>query len=202
MELNGSQTEKNLKMALAGESIARNKYTYFEDQARKSGEPELADLYERLARNESTHARLWYTALYGNIPGNLENLKQAVSGEFEEWSNMYPACAKTAREEGFDDLAVMFEHVASIEKDHEKQFLEAMIQLSKKIRAAEKTDATVTVEEKLAEQVKEAVEEESIHVDKRDTVAYRCQFCGAVYGQRLDVCPVCQAINSWELCKG
>ncbi len=186
MELKGTQTEMNIKAALAGESIARNKYSYFADRARKDGILELAEMYERLAKNEATHAKIWYTSLYGAIPGNLENLKAAAGGEFEEWSRMYPNFAKTAREEGFEDLAAMFEHVADIEKDHERQFMEAIIQHSKQLKAA-------------SEQKDQAVPPPPPSAQKRD--GYRCVFCGATFEHRPDVCPVCQAIGAFEECK-
>ncbi len=174
MDFKGSKTEKNLKAALAGESIARNKYTYFADQARKEGLPELGKMFDRLALNESTHAKLWYTSLNGKIGASIENLRKAAEGEMEEWSHMYPDFAKTAREEGFEDLAVMFEHVADIERDHEKQFMEAVIALaSGKDKAAQ---------------------------EEKRVPAYRCMFCGAVYEKRPDVCPVCGAIGSFESC--
>lgn len=182
MELKGTRTEQNIKAALAGESIARNKYTYFAEQARKEGSPEIAELFERMAGNESIHAKIWYTSLYGPIQGTVQNLRSAAAGEFEEWSNMYPEFAKVAREEGFEDLAVLFERVAQVEKAHEKQFMEAVIQRSKKQRA--ETEQTV------------AAEEETIQYKQ----GYRCAFCGAVFENRLDVCPVCEAIGSFDAC--
>ncbi len=181
MELKGTRTEQNIKAALVGESIARNKYTYFAEQARKEGNPGLATMFERMAGNESIHAKIWFTTLHGAIGSNMENLRSAAAGEFEEWSSMYPEFAKIAREEGFEQLAVMFERVAEIEKNHEKQFMEAMIQLTK--------------ESKQASQM--AVEEEHT-VQKKS--GYRCVFCGAAYEDRLDVCPVCEAIGSFEPC--
>lgn len=194
MELKGSKTEQNLRSALAGESIARNRYTYFATQARKEGNEEIAQMFDKLAVNESTHGRLWYTALNGPIKGTLDNLQDAAKGEFQEWSHMYPDFAKTAREEGFEELAVMFEHVAAIEKDHEKQFMEAIIRMKTApaktnqpaARTAAQSDAqpAAPVREKL----------------KQTKVGYRCMFCGAVFSSRLDVCPVCEAIGSFETC--
>lgn len=182
MELKGTRTEQNIKAALAGESIARNKYTYFAEQARKEGHPEIAELFERMAGNESIHAKIWYTNLNGPIKSNMQNLRSAAAGEFEEWSDMYPEFARVAREEGFEDLAVLFERVAQVEKSHEKQFMEAVIQLNKQMRA-EAAQAAAEEEEKI--QHKEG---------------YRCIFCGAVFDERLDVCPVCEAIGSFEPC--
>lgn len=182
MEFKGSKTEQNLKAALAGESIARNKYTYFAEQARKEGLEDLGKLFDRLAVNETTHAKLWYTSLNGPIQSSMQNLHQAAAGEMEEWSRMYPSFAETAREEGFEDLAAMFEHVADIERDHEKQFMEAVVELSKRTKTGENVQKVE--EEKPAQRVP----------------AYRCMFCGAVYEQRPDVCPVCGAIGSFESC--
>lgn len=181
MDLKGTRTEQNIKAALAGESIARNKYTYFAEQARKEGQTEIAELFERMAGNESIHAKIWYTNLHGPIQGNMQNLRNAATGEFEEWSNMYPEFARIAREEGFEKLAVLFERVAEVEKTHEKQFMEAMIQLNKQARV---------------NAVQEAVEEEKIQHKQ----GYRCVFCGAVFENRLDVCPVCEAIGSFDPC--
>lgn len=186
MELKGTRTEKNIKAALAGESIARNKYTYYAAQARKEGHPEVADLFERMAGNESIHAKIWYTNLNGPIKESMENLRSAASGEFKEWSDMYPEFAQVAREEGFEHLAVLFERVAEIEKAHEKQFMEAMVQLSKQMRVASAQAQPVAEEE----------EEEQF----QEKQGYRCIFCGAVYEDRLDVCPVCEAIGSFEPC--
>ena len=114
MDLKGTKTEQNVKAALMGESVARNKYTYYADQARKEGNQEIAALFDRMAGNESVHAKIWFTTLNGAIKGNLENLKDAAAGEFGEWSDMYPQFAAVAREEGFEQLAVMFEKVAEI----------------------------------------------------------------------------------------
>ena len=189
MEFKGSKTEQNIKAALAGESIARNKYTYFAGQAQKEGNKELAEMFERMAKNESFHAKIWYTTLNGAIPGSLDNLRNAASGEFAEWSDMYPDFAKVAREEGFEELAEMFERVAQIEKTHEKQFMEATIRLSKQMRA----------EASQPEPKLEELEEEQKEIQVKD--GYRCVFCGAVHETRLDVCPVCQAIGAFEPCK-
>lgn len=187
MELKGTRTEKNIKAALAGESIARNKYTYYAEQARREGRPEIAEMFERMAGNESIHAKIWFTNLYGAIGGNMENLRKSAAGEFEEWSNMYPEFARIAREEGFEHLAVLFERVADIEKNHEKQFMQAMVQLNRQ----EKAEA--------AAQTRQAavVEKEEPH---KERPGYRCVFCGAVFESRLDVCPVCEAIGSFDPC--
>lgn len=187
MDLKGTKTEQNVKAALMGESVARNKYTYYADQARKEGNQEIAALFDRMAGNESVHAKIWFTTLNGAIKGNLENLKDAAAGEFGEWSDMYPQFAAVAREEGFEQLAVMFEKVAEIEKNHEKQFMEAMVRLMKSGKEAS------------AAGQKEQSVKPAQPVKKKH--GYRCMFCGAIYEDRLDVCPVCQAIGSFEDCE-
>lgn len=180
MELKGTQSEKNVKAALMGESLARNKYTFFATVAKREGHDEIADLFEKMALNESTHAKLLYTTLYGELPDSLSNLKDAASGENEEWTNMYPSFAKIAEEEGLTELASLFENIAKIEHDHERRFLEAMLHLMKKSR---KTTESIKVEE------------------KKKTNGYRCMFCGATYEERPDVCSVCHAIGSFEACE-
>ena len=187
MNLKGTKTEQNIKMALAGESIARNKYTYFAEQAKKEGNTELVEMYERLARNEATNAKLWYIALHGAIPDSVQNLRTAATGEFEEWSHMYPDFAKTAREEGLEQMAVMFEHVAEIEKNHEKQFMEAIIKQTKQS----------STQSALTEKEKQFIEDTQ---PMQKTKGYRCAFCGATYDHRPDVCTVCQAIGSFDVC--
>lgn len=184
MELKGTKTEQNLKAALAGESIARNKYTYFAAQARKEGNEELAVMYDRLAVNESTHAKFWFNAIHGPIQDSMTNLQISAAGELEEWSKMYPEFAKTAREEGFENLAIMFEHVADIERNHEKQFMEAIMKMSAKKAAPVETPAAPVVPKS-----------EPL---KTERVGYRCAFCGATYETRPDVCSVCGAIGSFE----
>lgn len=196
MDLKGTRTERNIKAALAGESIARNKYTYFADQARKEGDQELAAMFERMAGNESIHARIWYTTLHGAIQGNAENLRNAAAGEFQEWSDMYPEFAAIAREEGFEDLANMFERIAEIEKSHEKQFMEALVKFSKKAKTQEAPAASV---QEIEPEYEDEDEDEDDEPQVKD--GYRCTFCGAVHETRLDVCPVCQAIGAFEPCK-
>ena len=121
MELKGSQTEKNLMAAFAGESQARNKYTYFASKARKEGYEQIAAIFEETANNEKEHAKLWFKAL-GGIGTTAENLVSAANGENEEWTEMYPEFARVAREEGFIALALQFEAVAKIEKEHEERY--------------------------------------------------------------------------------
>lgn len=122
MELKGSKTEKNLQAAFAGESQARNKYTYFASKARKDGFVQIANIFEETAANEKEHAELWYKLLNGGIGTTAANLKEAAEGEHYEWTEMYPAFAKEAREEGFDKIASLFEGVAAIEKHHEERY--------------------------------------------------------------------------------
>lgn len=121
MELKGSKTEKNLLAAFAGESQARNKYTYFASKARKEGFEQIAQIFEETANNEKEHAKLWFKALSG-IGSTAENLAAAANGENYEWTDMYVQFAKEAKEEGFDKLAYMFEAVGKIEKAHEERY--------------------------------------------------------------------------------
>ena len=123
MELKGSKTEQNLWTAFAGESQARNKYTYFASKAKKDGYEQIAAIFEETAANEKEHAKLWFKELHGGaIPSTLENLYSAAEGENYEWTDMYDEFAKTAKEEGFDRLAFLFESVAAIEKEHEERY--------------------------------------------------------------------------------
>ena len=121
MELKGSRTEKNLMAAFAGESQARNKYTYFASVAKKEGYEQIAEIFQQTADNEKEHAKLWFKAL-GGIGTTAENLVSAANGENEEWTEMYPEFARVAREEGFVALALQFEAVAKIEKEHEERY--------------------------------------------------------------------------------
>ena len=123
MELKGSKTEANLLAAFAGESQARNKYTYFASKARKEGYEQIAAIFEETALNEKEHAKIWFKLLNGGeVPSTLENLNAAAAGENYEWTDMYEGFAKTAREEGFDRIAYLFEAVGQIEKEHEARY--------------------------------------------------------------------------------
>ena len=123
MELKGSKTEKNLMDAFAGESMARNKYTYYASKAKKEGYNIIADKFEQTANNEKEHAKLWFKLLHdGQVPDTITNLKDAAAGENYEWTDMYAQFAREAREEGFDDIAFLFESVGAIEKTHEERF--------------------------------------------------------------------------------
>ena len=123
MELKGSKTEANLMAAFAGESQARNKYTYYASKAKKDGYEQIAAIFEETANNEKEHAKMWFKELHGgSVPNTLENLNDAADGENYEWTDMYDEFAKTAREEGFDRIANLFEGVAKIEKEHEERY--------------------------------------------------------------------------------
>lgn len=121
MELKGSKTEKNLQAAFAGESQARNKYTYFASVARKEGYQQIAEIFEKTANNEKEHAKLWFKAL-GELGDTAANLLHAAEGENYEWTDMYATFAKEAEEEGFVELAARFRAVAAIEKTHEERY--------------------------------------------------------------------------------
>jgi rubrerythrin len=123
MELKGSKTEQNLMAAFAGESQARNKYTYYASKAKKEGYEQIAALFEETANNEKEHAKMWFKELHGgSVPTTAENLLDAAEGENYEWTDMYAEFAKTAREEGFTRIALLFEGVAKIEKEHEERY--------------------------------------------------------------------------------
>ncbi len=122
-KLKGTQTEKNLMEAFAGESQARNKYSYFASKAKKDGYEQIAAIFEETANNEKEHAKLWFKYLnHGEVPSTEENLKAAADGENYEWTDMYDGFAKTAEEEGFKELAAKFRMVAAIEKHHEERY--------------------------------------------------------------------------------
>ena len=123
MELRGSKTEQNLLKAFAGESQARNKYTYFASKAKKDGYEQIAAIFEETANNEKEHAKMWYKELHGGeVPSTEENLLEAAEGEYYEWTDMYEEFARVAEEEGFKAIAAKFRGVAAIEKHHEDRF--------------------------------------------------------------------------------
>ncbi len=127
MELKGSKTEANLWAAFAGESQARNKYTYYASKAKKEGYVQIAKLFEETASNEKEHAKIWFKLLHnGEIGSTAENLKDAAAGENYEWTDMYATFAKEAKEEGFVEIAALFEGVAKIEKEHEERYLKLL----------------------------------------------------------------------------
>ena len=123
MNLKGTKTEQNLREAFAGESMARNKYTFYASKARKDGYVQIAKIFEETAGNEKEHAEIWFKYLHdGQIGSTLENLEDAAAGENYEWTDMYDRMAKEAREEGFTEIAAKFEMVAKIEKEHEERY--------------------------------------------------------------------------------
>ena len=143
MELKGSKTEKNLQTAFAGESQARNKYTYFANVARKEGMNQIAEIFEETARNEQEHARLWFEAL-GGIGSTDDNLKAAAAGENYEWTTMYKEFADTAREEGFTKIAFQMDNVAEIEKQHEERYLKLLSNVEEgKVFSGEESDTWI-----------------------------------------------------------
>ena len=165
MELKGSKTEQNLITAFAGESQARNKYTYFASKAKKEGYEQIAAIFQETADNEKEHAKMWFKLLNGgDIGTTAENLQAAADGENYEWTDMYAEFAKTAKEEGFTHIAYLFEEVAKIEKEHEARYL------------------------KLLENVKEGKVFEAGEVK-----IWKCRNCGhIVVGTKApEVCPVC-----------
>jgi rubrerythrin len=132
-KLKGTKTEKNLMEAFAGESQARNKYTYFAGKARKEGYEQIAAIFEETAGNEKEHAKIWFKLLCGGeLPSTEDNLKAAAEGEHEEWTAMYKRMADEAREEGFKDIAALFERVGAIEKEHEERYRKLLANIESK----------------------------------------------------------------------
>ena len=171
MELKGSKTEQNLMTAFAGESQARNKYTYYASQAKKDGFEQIAAFFLETADNEKEHAKLWFKALHGGkVPGTVENLKDAADGENYEWTEMYREFAETAKAEGFDALADQFAGVGEIEKHHEERY------------------------RRLLENI-----EDGIVFSRDGEVYWQCRNCG--YTVKLSeapaVCPVCNHPQSF-----
>ena len=161
----GTQTEKNLMEAFAGESQARNKYTYFSSVAKKEGYEQIAAIFEETANNEKEHAKMWFKLLNGGaVPSTKENLKAAAEGENYEWTDMYDSFAKEAEEEGFKEIANKFRLVAAIEKEHEERYLKLLNNIAN-------------------ERV----------FDKEDTTVWVCRNCGYVHVGKTapKVCPAC-----------
>lgn len=125
-ELKGTRTEANLMAAFAGESQARNKYTYYASKAKKEGYEQIGELFLETANNEKEHAKIWFKLLHGGIADTAQNLKDAAAGEHYEWTDMYAGFAKVAQEEGFTEIARLFEGVARIEKEHEQRYLKLL----------------------------------------------------------------------------
>ena len=164
-DLKGTKTEQNLMTAFAGESQARNKYTYYASKAKKDGYVQIANLFEETAANEKEHAKIWFKLLHGGaIPSTEENLKDAADGENYEWTDMYAQFAREAREEGFIEIAEKFEMVGAIEKHHEERYLKLLDNLQKKVVFTKDGDCI-----------------------------WQCSNCGhiVVGKQAPDICPVC-----------
>ena len=171
MELKGSKTESNLMAAFAGESQARNKYTYYASKAKKEGYEQIAAIFEETAGNEKEHAKLWFKALHGGeVPSTLENLKDAANGENFEWTDMYKSFAETAREEGFNEIARLFEQVGEIERHHEERYMKLISNI-----------------------------ENNLVFEKGEEKIWVCRNCGHVYKGKnaLKVCPVCKHPESY-----
>ena len=163
MNIKGTRTEANLMAAFAGESQARNKYTYYESQARKEGYVQIANIFEETAANEKEHAKMWFKLL-GGIGNTAANLADAASGENYEWTDMYAQFAKEAREEGFEAIAKLFEGVAKIEKEHEERYRKLLANV-----------------------------EGGLVFSKDGDAIWQCSNCGHIYigKEAPNVCPVC-----------
>lgn len=171
MNLKGTKTEANLQAAFAGESQARNKYTYYASKARKEGYEQIASIFEETAANEKEHAKMWFKLLHDNsIPDTITNLTDAAAGENYEWTDMYEQFAKDAREEGFDRIAYLFEAVGAIEKTHEARY------------------------KKLLENVQDGL----VFSSEGDAI-WECRNCGHIYigKEAPKVCPVCAHPQSY-----
>ena len=169
-DLKGTKTEANLQAAFAGESQARNKYTYFASKAKKDGYVQIAAIFEETANNEKEHAKMWYKLLNNGIGSTAENLKAAADGENFEWTDMYETFAKEAREEGFEDIAKLFEGVAAIEKEHEERYRKLLANI-----------------------------EGDLVFSKDGDVVWQCANCGhiCVGKEAPQICPVCNHPQSF-----
>lgn len=169
-DLKGTKTEANLMAAFAGESQARNKYTYYASKAKKEGYEQIATLFLETADNEKEHAKIWYKLLHDGIADTATNLKDAAAGENYEWTDMYANFAKEAKEEGFDRIAYLFEAVGKIEKEHEERYL------------------------KLLQNV-----QESTVFEREEETVWQCANCGHIHvGKKAPgVCPVCEHPQSY-----
>jgi rubrerythrin len=171
MELKGSRTEANLMAAFAGESQARNKYTYYASKAKKDGYEQIAAIFEETANNEKEHAKLWFKELHGGeVPGTVENLHDAANGENYEWTEMYKEFAEVAKEEGFDRIAILFEKVGEIEKHHEERYMKLVGNI-----------------------------ENNLVFTKGEETVWICRNCGHIYRgvNALKVCRVCAHPESY-----
>lgn len=139
MNLKGTKTEENLKIAFSGESQARNKYTYYASQARKEGYNKIAKIFEETAHNEMAHAKIWFRLLHGGMPSTKENLMDAINGENYEWEDMYDTFAKEADEEGLHEIAELFRGVGKIEKEHANRYKELLDKIDVLFKKEEST---------------------------------------------------------------
>ena len=165
-DLKGTKTEANLMAAFAGESQARNKYTYYASKAKKDGYEQIAELFTETANNEKEHAKIWFKLLHdGNVPDTIANLKDAAEGENYEWTDMYKSFAEDAKAEGFDHIAFLFEQVALIEKEHEERYRKLLANI-----------------------------EEGIVFSRDGDMVWICRNCGHIHvgKQAPQVCPVCE----------
>ena len=171
-ELKGTKTEQNLMEAFAGESQARNKYTYYASKAKKEGYVQIAALFEETARNEKEHAKIWFKLLHGGaVADTMTNLADAAAGEMYEWTDMYARMAKEAKEEGFDRIAYLFEAVGKIEKEHEERYRKLLAN----------------------------IEEGKVFDRAPEKVMWQCDNCGHQFvGEKAPgVCPVCDHPQSY-----
>ncbi len=139
--LKGSKTEQNLLTAFAGESMARNKYSYYASKAKKEGFVQIANIFEETANNEKEHAKMWFKLLHDGMPSTAENLLDAANGENYEWTDMYATFAKEAREEGFEEIANKFELVAAVEREHEERYRKLLANVEGKLVFSREGDA-------------------------------------------------------------
>lgn len=139
--LKGTKTEQNLLSAFAGESMARNKYSYYASKAKKEGFVQIANIFEETANNEKEHAKMWFKLLHDGVPSTAENLLDAANGENYEWTDMYATFAKEAREEGFDEIANKFELVAAVEREHEERYRKLLANVEGKLVFSREGDA-------------------------------------------------------------
>ena len=139
--LKGTKTEQNLLSAFAGESMARNKYSYYASKAKKEGFVQIANIFEETASNEKEHAKMWFKLLHDGVPSTAENLLDAANGENYEWTDMYATFAKEAREEGFDEIANKFELVAAVEREHEERYRKLLANVEGKLVFSREGDA-------------------------------------------------------------
>ena len=139
--LKGTKTEQNLLSAFAGESMARNKYSYYASKAKKEGFVQIANIFEETAANEKEHAKMWFKLLHDGVPSTAENLLDAANGENYEWTDMYATFAKEAREEGFDEIANKFELVAAVEREHEERYRKLLANVECKLVFSREGDA-------------------------------------------------------------